>query len=59
MDEIKIGSKVMVQVFDKQRLGEVEDIYTSEIGRPSLYKLKNSDALFNANEITLYKDGAS
>ncbi|MEG0450930.1 MAG: hypothetical protein RR595_13825 [Lysinibacillus sp.] len=59
MDEIKIGDKVIVTFFSKTRLGEVEDIYKSELGQPSLYKVKGSSALFDADEITLHKDDAS
>lgn len=59
MDEIKIGDKVIAKVITTSRIGEVEDIYKSELGKPSLYKLKDSDSLFYEHEITLSKDGAS
>ncbi|WP_431030087.1 hypothetical protein [Lysinibacillus sp. LZ02] len=56
MDEIKIGDKVIAKIFDKSCPGEVEDIYISTLGKPSLYKLKGSSSLFDESEITLYKD---
>lgn len=54
---MKLGDKVVAcSLNNEHRYGEIEDIYKSELGKPSLYKLKDLNALFDEHEITLVTD---
>lgn len=49
---MKIGDTVHAKALTMETYGEIEDIYKSELGNPSLYKLKGSTALFEEREVT-------
>ncbi|MCT6922780.1 hypothetical protein [Metasolibacillus sp.] len=52
--DIEIGNMALVQNSRKHWFCEIEDIYTSEIGEPNLYKLKGS-GLYTKDQLTVSK----